>query len=140
MEITHQADYALRAILYLARLGPSQRVPTSQIAEEAQIPPSFLTKIVSQLSIAGLIHTSRGARGGVWLARSPEEISLLDVLEAIDGSVMLNHCVEDPGSCTMSESCLLHFFWQDTCNTLVNRLRGTNFAQLAKTPQSSASI
>jgi Rrf2 family protein len=131
MEITHQADYALRAILYLARLQTGQRVPTSQIAAESHIPPSFLTKIISQLSIAGLIHTSRGAHGGVWLARSPEEITMLDVLEAIDGVVILNHCVEDPEGCNFSNDCTLHLFWQNTCGELVARLRKTSFATLA---------
>ena len=132
MEITHQADYALRAILYLAKLEPGQRVPTSQIAQETHIPPSFLTKIVSQLSIAGLIHTSRGARGGVWLARQPGEISLLDVLEAIDGSVILNQCVHDPEGCQMAKECTLHLFWQDACGALVARLRNTSFKDLTE--------
>lgn len=58
MQITRQADYAVRAVLYLAQLGPEQRAATSQIAEEQQIPPSFLAKIVSQLSVAGLLRGS----------------------------------------------------------------------------------
>jgi Rrf2 family protein len=132
MEITHQADYALRAILYLAGLTPGVRVPTSQIARENRIPPSFLTKIVSQLSIAGIIHTSRGAHGGVWLARSSEEISLLDVLTAIDGNVVLNHCVDDPATCTFVGNCPIHTFWQEACHSLVSRLRTTTFSQLSK--------
>ena len=74
MQITRQADYAVRAVLYLARLEPNQRAATSQVAKEQHIPPSFLAKIISQLSIAGLLHTSRGARGGVTLAREPKEI------------------------------------------------------------------
>ena len=61
MQITRQADYAVRAVLYLARLGMGNRAATSTIAEDQHIPPSFLAKIVSQLSIAGLLHTSRGA-------------------------------------------------------------------------------
>ena len=132
MEITHQADYALRAILYLARLEPLQRVPTSQIAADNQIPASFLTKIISQLSIAGIIHTSRGARGGVWLAHAPEDITLLDVLEAIDGPIRLNQCVEDPKGCPISTTCILNGFWKDTCGLLVGRLKGTNFGQLVE--------
>ena len=71
------------------QLEPAQRAATSQIAEVQRIPPSFLAKIISQLSIAGLIHTSRGARGGVSLARPPEAISVLEVVEAIDGPLML---------------------------------------------------
>src|SRR5512139_427392 len=99
MQITRQADYAVRAVLYLAQLGAEQRAATSQIAQEQSIPPSFLAKIVSQLSVAGLLQTSRGARGGVSLARSPEQISLLEVVEAIDGPILLNECVAN-GACS----------------------------------------
>ena len=63
MQITRQADYAMRAVAYLANLGQEQRAATSQIADDQKIPPSFLAKIVSQLSVAGLLQTSRGARG-----------------------------------------------------------------------------
>ena len=63
MQITRQADYAVRAMVYLAQLGPDRRAATSQIAQEKQIPPSFLAKIVSQLSVAGLLQTSRGRAG-----------------------------------------------------------------------------
>jgi len=103
MQITRQADYAVRAVLYLARLGQEDRAATSQVAQEQHIPPSFLAKIISQLSIAGLLHTSRGARGGVMLAREPKDITLLEVIEAIDGPIMLNECVGDTGSCTFDE-------------------------------------
>ena len=71
MQITRQADYAVRAVLYLAHQENAERAATSTIAKEQRIPPSFLAKIISQLSIAGLLHTSRGARGGVTLARKP---------------------------------------------------------------------
>lgn len=130
MQITRQADYALRAILYLARLDSNQRAATSQIAEEMEIPPSFLAKIISQLSIAGLIHTSRGARGGVSLAHKPEEISLLDVVEAIDGPITLNDCTQDPDICTFGDECPLHEVWCETQAELVNKLRASTFDRL----------
>lgn len=132
MQITHQADYAVRTILYLSRLEPNHRVPTSEIAKFNRIPPSFLTKIISQLSIAGLIHTSRGARGGVWLARSPQNISLLDVLQAIDGTLALNQCVENPQDCAFSDDCLIHKFWEDTCQEVIGKLKGSTFDQFQK--------
>ena len=87
MQITRQADYAVRAVLYLAHLDASECAATSTVAQEQHIPPSFLAKIISQLSIAGLLHTSRGARGGVTLAREPKDITLLEVVEAIDGPI-----------------------------------------------------
>src|SRR5512136_2892505 len=111
MQITHQADYAIRAVTYLTKLGPNQRAATSTVAEEMKIPPSFLAKIISQLSIAGLLHTSRGARGGVTLAREPGKISMLDVVEAIDGPILLNECVGDPANCNFTEDCLVHPIW-----------------------------
>lgn len=129
MQITRQADYAVRAIVYLAQLGPEQRASTSQIAQDKQIPPSFLAKIVSQLSVAGLLQTSRGARGGVSLARSAEDISLLDVVEAIDGPILLNDCVADSGACAFGDSCPMKPVWCEAQHELVTRLENTNFAQ-----------
>ena len=129
MQITRQADYAVRAVLYLAQLGSEQRAATSQIAEEQHIPPSFLAKIVSQLSVAGILQTSRGARGGVSLARSPEQISMLEVVEAIDGPILLNECVADGGACPFGDSCPMQPVWCDAQYELVQRLKSTNFDQ-----------
>jgi Rrf2 family protein len=128
MQITRQADYAVRAMVYLAQLGPDHRASTSQIAQEKQIPPSFLAKIVSQLSVAGLLQTSRGARGGVSLARTPDHISLLDVVEAIDGPILLNDCVGDHSTCSFGETCPMKPVWCEAQQELVTRLGNTTFA------------
>ncbi len=133
MQITRQADYAMRAVAYLANLGPDRRAATSQIAEEQQIPPSFLAKIVSQLSVAGLLQTSRGARGGVSLARTPEDISFLEVVEAIDGPILINECVIDHSACTFGDSCALRPVFCDAQADLVNRLEATTFESVIQT-------
>jgi Rrf2 family protein len=130
MQITRQADYAVRAVLHLARAGNTERAATSSIAKEQKIPPSFLAKIISQLSIAGLLHTSRGARGGVTLAREPKDITLLEVVEAIDGPIQLNECVSDNGACTFEEECPIRPVWCDAQDELVKRLKGTSFADM----------
>lgn len=127
MQITRQADYAVRAVLFLSQIEPDERASTSQIAEDQRIPPSFLAKIVSQLSVAGLLQTSRGARGGVSLARSPEEISILDVVEAIDGPILLNECVADGGVCVFGDTCDIRPVWCDAQLELVTRLQATTF-------------
>jgi Rrf2 family protein len=134
MQITRQADYAVRAVLHLARVGNAERSATSMIAKEQNIPPSFLAKIISQLSIAGLLHTSRGARGGVTLAREPKEITLLEVVEAIDGPIQLNECVGSNGACTFDDHCPIKSVWCDAQDELVGRLRNTDFAQLLAQP------
>lgn len=132
MQITRQADYAVRAVLYLANIGPETRAATSQIAHEQQIPPSFLAKIVSQLSVAGLLQTSRGARGGVSLARSPENISLLEVVEAIDGPILLNECVAGNGVCNFGDDCPMRPIWCETQEELITRLKTTTFDSFIK--------
>ena len=134
MQITRQADYAVRAVLYLARLGQDQRAATSQIAEEQQIPPSFLAKIVSQLSVAGLLQTSRGARGGVSLARDPDQISLLEVVEAIDGPILLNECVGANGICTFGDDCPMRNVWCEAQAELVQKLKSIYFSQFVELP------
>jgi Rrf2 family protein len=130
MQITRQADYAVRAVLHLARVGNAERSATSMVAKEQNIPPSFLAKIISQLSIAGLLHTSRGARGGVTLARNPQDITLLEVVEAIDGPIRLNECVGENGACTFDDDCPIKPVWCEAQEELVTRLRNTNFAQM----------
>ena len=65
------------------------------------------------------------------LAASPEEITLLDVVEAIDGPIALNECVNDEGACTFGDDCPMRPIWCDAQEELVNRLKGTNFAQFA---------
>ena len=141
MQITRQADYALRAILYLARHELAKNEPgwrpatTSKIAKEKLIPTSFLAKIISQLSISGLINTSRGASGGVSLARKPEEISLLGVVEAIDGPITLNECTKDPSSCLFGDSCSLHEIWCATQAEMVAKLSAATFDKLLEREQ-----
>jgi Rrf2 family protein len=127
MQITRQADYAIRAVRFLAKQGSSERVATSTVAREMKIPASFLAKIISQLSIAGLLHTSRGARGGVSLAREPKDISVLDVVEAIDGPILLNDCVGTNKPCTFEDECLVHPIWVEAQETLVKKLRASRF-------------
>ena len=130
MQITRQADYAVRAVLHLAKMKNGDRAATSTVARAQRIPPSFLAKIISQLSIAGLLHTSRGARGGVMLARDPGDITLLEVVEAIDGPIQLNECVAESGVCSFDESCPIRTVWCEAQEELVARLRSTTFAQL----------
>ena len=133
MQITRQADYAVRTVLFLSGLEDGGRAPTSRIAQKQKIPASFLAKIVSQLSVAGIVQTSRGARGGVSLARAAQDISLLDVVEAIDGPITLNECVADPGLCVFGDSCAVHEVWCKAQAQLVDQLSKSDFGVLSTT-------
>ena len=131
MQITHQADYATRAVLHLARAQNGKLIPTNEIARVQNIPSSFLAKIIAQLSIAGVLHTFRGAHGGVKLARKPQNITLLEVIEAIDGPIRLNICVENESDCMFEKNCPLQIIWCDAQQELVTKLKNTNFGQLS---------
>ena len=134
MQITRQADYAVRAVLYLTGLGPGKHTSTAQIAREQKIPATFLAKIVSQLSAAGILRATRGAHGGVMLARPANDISLLEVVEAIDGSILLNECVNDRAACPVGETCVIQSVWCDAQAGLVKQLSQAKFGQLLDAP------
>jgi Rrf2 family protein len=130
MQISHQADYAIRTIQYLSKKGLGNRVTTAIVASEMNIPSAFLTKIIAQLVIAGLLHTIRGSHGGISLTRDPKEISLLNVVEAIDGPIQLNECVGTNNTCTFVKDCLVYPIWLDAQKSLEISLRDTCFNNL----------
>lgn len=138
MQITRQADYAVRAVLYLAEQDVNTRVATSEIGRAQHIPVTFLAKIVAQLAAAGILRSTRGAHGGVALGRPADEISLLEIVEAIDGPLLLNECVADPSACHVGAGCVVHQVWCQAQAELVERLAQTSFAQMARRPLPAA--
>ena len=137
MQITREADYAVRAVVYLAEHTDVWPIATADIGRQQHIPLTFLAKIVPQLSAAGIVHTLRGAHGGVSLGRLPEDISLLEVVETIDGPMLLNECVSDPNQCVLGENCAVHEVWCQAQAELVDRLARTTMAQLKRPPERS---
>jgi Rrf2 family protein len=105
LTVTRQADYALRLMMAVGELPHGQKIATAVVAEQQKIPLPFLAKIVAHLALSGLLKTERGAHGGVSLGRPSDTISMLNIIEAIDGPVMLNTCVLDPDHCEFSASC-----------------------------------
>jgi Rrf2 family protein len=117
-------------MLYLARLGYGKRAPSNVIAEEMNMSRIFLSRINTQLVNARLITTWRGARGGVALTRPPSEISVYDVLTAVEGPVRLAGCIDDPDCCPFSNTCPLHRFWIQTEHVLIDQLKSTSLQDL----------
>jgi Rrf2 family protein len=132
MEISRRTDYGLRVILDLAGLPADARASTQEIATRQSVPSPFLAKIISQLALAGLVTTYRGASGGVALARPPSEISLLEVVEALEGPIRLNRCVLQPDECPRSGYCPIHGVWASAQADLTALLNGTTFADLVQ--------
>lgn len=137
MRLTRRGDYALRCILDLARLAPGELARSSHIAHRQHIPPKFLPQIVSDLAHAGIAETVRGAAGGVRLARAASEISVAQVIEAVDGECSLNECTASAGECALAGSCALRQVWARAQGALEHALSIT-FAELVDLPGESA--
>ena len=132
LEITRQADYALRAAVEVARMPYGDRSPTANIAAQQDIPLPFLAKIVSQLVVRGILEATRGASGGVSLARPAETISMLEVIEAIDGPITVNRCTRDPAACDRSTTCPFCEIFTEAQQALVSKLESTTLESLVQ--------
>lgn len=108
-----------------------------EISKETQVPNSFLAKILQRLGKASLVKSKRGVKGGFELTRPPQEISLLEVIEAIQGPVAINICAIDQALCGFSSTCTVHPVWVEIKKEVEKILRRKNFADLLPDPKSS---
>ncbi len=145
MHLTRQSDYAVRAVLHLSALPYGEVFQTKDIAANEEIPGKYLPSIIRTLARAGIIRTLRGNQGGVMLSRPPEEISLREVIEAIEGPIMLVQCQREPGRCALQDGCSFLAVCEDMQGMMVSQLEGTTFADLtagtyveAKAPRRAA--
>ena len=111
MELTRKGEYAVRGIVYLATRPLDQVCLLSEIASAVDVPQTFLAKIFQQFSKIGLVRSYRGTGGGFVLGRPPESISLLEVVEAVEGPIAPNRCVIGEGQCDRVAGCNVHPVW-----------------------------
>jgi len=104
MRLTRGADYGTRGIIRLAKMPPNAVVLVSVIATAEDLPESYLAKIFQDLAKEGLVHSHRGAKGGFSLARPAEQITLRQIIEAIEGPIALNRCLAREG-CEYLSTC-----------------------------------
>ena len=107
MLVTREADYAFRCVLEVARAG---RISAAEVARREDISLTFLGKIVQSLARAGILATRRGVGGGMSLAVPPESITLLQVIEAVEGPLLVNSCLTNPPQCDRIATCAAYPF------------------------------
>lgn len=129
MQITRQTDYAIRCVLYLSR-EKNRVVMVEEITREMSIPRSFLAKILQKLTKAGILKSFRGVKGGFQLAKKTGQISLLDVIEAIQGPTAMNTCAVDKTSCKFISYCTVHPVWVELRKKVEQHLRKVTFQKL----------
>lgn len=134
MTINQATDYAFRAVLYMAK-QPAERITEArQIANDETIPMRFLLRIMPALIKAGIVRSQRGVGGGYYLARDPDEITFLDVIEAVEGPIYLNRCFKDYSYCSKhgAPGCAVHQELASIQSVLAEELKRHNFGDLLK--------
>ena len=144
MKFTKKTDYALRTMQFLARqwfspeggeVGQPHPVPVQAISEQSHLSMRFLQGIVSRLSKGKLLRTIPGVKGGIMLARKPELISILDIIEAVEGKINLMNCLEHPEHCGDFQGCSIMGVLSTAQTALVTSLSNTNLKLMVKAKQ-----
>lgn len=131
MIYSRSAEYAIRAFVYLAQANGGKFVMAKQIAADTDIPGHFLAKILQQLARKGFLKSSKGPTGGFSLRRNADEVSLFDVVDAVDGSSEYSRCIGGLSECSDQSPCGLHDSWKKLRSDIVKYLEETSIADVA---------
>lgn len=138
MVITRATEYAIRALLFLAKQPKGQIVYKKDICESQKITPAFLTKILQPLIKDGIVGSQRGVGGGFYLLKDPSRISILDVIKSQEGPICLNHCLSPEEACNREKTCPVRDVWEEANRGLVKTLSDYDFQSLADREQHKA--
>ncbi len=129
MQIPRKIEYALRAMIHLAD-NPDSVARGLEIAEREQIPKYFLEKVIRDLMRRGLVRARRGPGGGYQLARSPESISFKDIIEAVEGPIALNVCMDGSSNCQLKPACRMFRVWEEGQRVLLEVFSHTTLREV----------
>lgn len=132
MKLSTRARYGTRALLDLALHSREGPVPLRDIAQRQQISPPYLEHLITPLVAAGVIRSTRGARGGVRLAKSPREIKLSEIVKLLEGSITPVECVNDPEYCPRSNFCATRDIWGELNEAMNGVLESTTLQDLVE--------
>lgn len=130
--LTNEGEYAVRLMVYLAGRDREQLVSAREIADNQNIPQRFLRSIVSQFAKLGFINSFQGNGGGVRLAEGAEDKTLLEVIEAVEGPIYLNVCMQGEVACQFSSQCAVHLVWHEAQEAIQKILGGKKIRELAQ--------
>lgn len=123
--------HAIRALLKLAQAPADARIPVAEIRAGDAIPEAALAKVLQRLAQQGIVRSTKGPGGGFQLAQAPEDIRLVDVVEAVDGWKRVDQCALGETTCSEARWCPIHDHWSRAKATLVSMLHETTIGELA---------
>ena len=136
MKLSPAAELAVRGTIVLAQEYGNGPVTLQTVCTRRSLPKQYLIKIFASLSKAGLINSIRGKRGGFTLARDPGQISLLQIIEAVEGPMALNCCQEDPVQCD-NDDCPFRPVWTELQQAFASKLGSMTLAHCVRTGRES---
>ncbi len=132
MKLSTRGQYGTRALLELALHQGEGPILLKDISQRQQIPLQYLEHLITPLIAAGMVLSTRGPRGGVSLAKPPEEIRLSEVIQLLEGSIAPVECVNNPGVCSRSELCVTRDIWGEMEKAMNGVLESTTLQDLAE--------
>ncbi len=136
MKLSTRGQYGTRALLELALHYGEGPVPLKDIARRQQISLQYLAHLITPLVAAGIMRSTPGARGGVWLARSPQEVKLSEVIGLLEGSIAPVECVNNPEICSRSKLCVTRDIWGELKEAMDGVLESTTLQDLVERQKS----
>jgi len=133
MRISTKGDYGIRALIELSHhYGEARPTQSAEIAARQKIPESYLEQLLTTLRKAGLIRSVRGPQGGHALIRDPRGLQVSEVIEALEGSIIVVDCLDDSSACSKNGGCAQQSMWSDVRDAILGVLDNTTIADLAE--------
>ncbi len=129
MFITRKTDYAIRSILYLCE-KKNKIVDVNEIAKQKLIPKIFLSKILQKLCKKGVVKSLKGKKGGFYLAKDPSKLTLMEIIEIMQGPISINICVVNKRKCKLSNLCSVHPIWVNLREEMEEKFKRITFEEL----------
>lgn len=133
LRVTRLTDYATVVLTALAA-EPGRVLSAAELAERSGLEPPTVSKVLRPLAQAGLLEAFRGVHGGYRLSRAPEEISLIAIVEAMEGPLAMTECSLDEASCNIADQCAARANWRRINDIVADALRGVSLAQMLEPP------
>lgn len=132
IRITKTTDYGIVLLTHMAEI-PEQRYNASELAEDTQLPSAMVSKILKILSREGILDSQRGVNGGYSLAQKPQDLTVSEIIAALEGPIAITECIDDtPGECVQEAVCPLRSNWQLINNAIRSALDGLRLSDMAR--------
>ena len=140
LRISRKIDYGLRAMIYLASIPSEAVVPFREIARQMMVPEDFLAKILKTLVDEQLVRSTRGPHGGYTLGKPASEISFLEVIEAVEGPIAINVCLDGEDPCSKASACTMVSVWREGQEKMLDVYRQARLSDLALKPGADGQV